>query len=220
MYEGGTITEYESLLSLPRRGGELVISDPAAAPTEPILLTLSVEPPFCLVQGSSGRLLADQEKVRAAGEIFIAPSSPARFTITPQPTGATCPPALLPPQPETGRRNSHLDHTPRHDGVFFMAEDGFHHLEGVCGCGTFTLYLYDDRVLPLPVLSVSGRIEGTAVPTRPLAPDPPGATLTVELPAEAKPPLDLTLRARLAPGLPEQRFDFHFPFCEPCAKKN
>jgi hypothetical protein len=219
-YEGGTITEFESAQSFPKKGGELAISDPATAAAEPILLTLSVEPPFCLTEGSSGRLLADQVKARAVGEIFVAPSSPARFTITPQLAGSACPPTVLPPPPETGRRSSHLDHTPRHDGVFFMAEDGFHHLEGVCGCKAFTLYLYDDRVLPLPVLSARGRIEGESVPARPLEPDPAGTTLAVALPAGAKPPFDLTLRARLAPGLPEQRFDFHFPFCEPCAKKN
>jgi hypothetical protein len=57
----------------------------------------------------------------------------------------------------------HMDHEPKHGGVFFMAPDRFHHLEGVLlPAGTFKVYLFDDYTRPLPakgfeaVLSVDG----------------------------------------------------------------
>ena len=44
----------------------------------------------------------------------------------------------------------HQDHHPRHDGTFFMALDGVHHLEGVLvQPGTFLVYLYDAFTKPL-----------------------------------------------------------------------
>jgi hypothetical protein len=45
----------------------------------------------------------------------------------------------------------HMDHEPKHGGVFFMAPDRTHHLEGVLlPAGTFKVYLYDDYTRPIP----------------------------------------------------------------------
>ena len=44
-----------------------------------------------------------------------------------------------------------MDHQPEHGGVFFMAPDRTHHLEGVLlPAGTFKVYLYDDYTRPIP----------------------------------------------------------------------
>ena len=197
---------------LPIHQGESALeireTDPGAA------LMLSVVAPLCLHAGGAGRLLVDRDGVQAVGEIFPC-GAPVRFTMGPAVAGV-CPAPALPPPPEGGRRNAHLNHSPHHDGVFFMAADGTHHLEMTCACNRLTLYLYDDRVLPLPAAGFSARIEGLVGGIRPLTEAEDGTVLATPLPAGVKLPLDLTLRATLAPGLPEERFDFHFPFCEAC----
>ncbi len=73
-----------------------------------------------------------------------------------------------------------------------------------------------DRILPLPAVGAAGRIQfadGTEVA---LAPDRSGNLLVASLPAAARPPLDVVLFVRLVPGFPEFRFDFNFPFIDPC----
>src|SRR5581483_11196421 len=70
----------------------------------------------------------------------------------------------------------HQDHDPKHGGIFFMAMDNKHHLEGVLETsGIFRVYLYDAYTHPLPpakVKQASGTVQvGDAVdaPKIPLA---------------------------------------------------
>lgn len=210
----GTERRFETTLPPLRKPGLLELLDPAPAASEPARITLSIAAPVCLTDATGGRMLPASADVQAVGEIFPAPGAPLRLTLAPMQDRCAAP--ALPP-PSGTRMDSHVNHAPRHDGVFFMAEDGFHHLEGVCRCGAVSAYLYDDRVLPLPSLAAEGRLRYTDGVVTPLAPDPAGETLTARLPAGAQPPLDVILFARLAPGLGEARFDFHFKFCDPCA---
>jgi hypothetical protein len=47
--------------------------------------------------------------------------------------------------------NVHGDHKPKHGGEFFMAPDGFHHLEGVVVENELRIYIYDAHTKPLLV---------------------------------------------------------------------
>ncbi len=60
---------------------------------------------------------------------------------------------------------AHADHSPKHGGIFFMAPDGFHHLEGTYPeAGLFRLYLYDDHTQPIDAQPFVGSIHLESAP--------------------------------------------------------
>jgi hypothetical protein len=117
---------------------------------------------------------------------------------------------------------AHQDHEPKHGGVFFMAMNYHHHLEGVLeDPGTFRVYVYDDHTSPLAkdkIKEVSGKLflgDSDEAPELPLKVSRDGMTLEATLPAGTKLPVTLTLLMRF-PGMkadarPEL---FTFPFEE------
>ena len=119
----------------------------------------------------------------------------------------------------------HGDHNPRHGGLFFMAPDNWHHIEGTySAAGQFRVYLYDDYTKPLPL--AQGRKVRARVVTKEIF--DPATRIAREL---SSAPLVLArggafLEARIEPlALPatmtakisfrgedkESRFDFSFP---------
>jgi hypothetical protein len=120
-------------------------------------------------------------------------------------------------------QSTHANHNPRHGGLFFMAPDLWHHLEGAYVDDVMRVYLYDDYTKPLsPQLrsAVAGRIvtketfdtatrttkEITAIPLKPSA---DGDYLEARV-GRMKFPADMTAKLRFTKGGDEYRFDFTF----------
>src|SRR4051812_27425266 len=120
-------------------------------------------------------------------------------------------------------QSTHANHNPRHGGLFFMAPDLWHHLEGAYIDDAFRVYLYDDYTRPLsPDLrgAVTGRIvtketfdaatrttkEITAFPLRASA---DGEYLEARV-GRMRFPAEMTAKVRFTKGGEEYRFDFTF----------
>ena len=119
----------------------------------------------------------------------------------------------------------HGDHNPRHGGLFFMAPDNWHHIEGTYPSpGQFRVYLYDDYTRPLPVAQarkVRGRVvtkeifDPAAKTNRELSSAPlvlarNGAFLEARIDSLSL-PAQMTAKISFGPEDKESRFDFSFP---------
>jgi hypothetical protein len=104
----------------------------------------------------------------------------------------------------------HGDHNPRHGGQLFMADDGWHHVEGTYSApDRFRVYYYDDWTRPFAPEGVTARaiVNGlTSIPLR--AGDTPTA-LDARIPNSSL-PLSISLRVRFKADEPEKLFDFTF----------
>ena len=120
-------------------------------------------------------------------------------------------------------QSTHANHNPRHGGLFFMAPDLWHHLEGAYVGDVMRVYLYVDYTKPLSSelrRAVTGRIvtkETFDPATRttkeitvfPLTPAPDGDYLEARV-GRMKFPADMTAKLRFTKGGDEYRFDFTF----------
>jgi hypothetical protein len=112
---------------------------------------------------------------------------------------------------------AHSDHSPKHGGIFFMAADGFHHVEGTYPeAGLLRVHVYDDHTRPISPAAMTGTVKLESKP------DEAGVKLEFEaatgtlaarlVPAPAL-PVDLELWLVL-PGMPAgsegQLFNFSF----------
>src|SRR5580765_5100598 len=134
----------------------------------------------------------------------------------------TCPDGT----PMTAKRTlrPHGNHNPQHGGLFFMAPDNFHHLEGAYpSARVFRLYLYDDYARPLKkdqINQVQARVvtkEDFDTSTRTtkelavfrLVPSR-GPYLEAKIDETAL-PAQMTAKVQFKKDAPEFRFDFTFP---------
>lgn len=117
-------------------------------------------------------------------------------------------------------RGPHKDRNPKHGGIFFMADDYKHHLEGVLVApGTFQIYLYDDHTRPpnereMKIACGSTQIgESGAAPRISLTPGNKKEMLEAKLGNRVEFPVEATLRLRL-PGMASsakpELFNFKF----------
>lgn len=124
--------------------------------------------------------------------------------------------ALAPPAVTAGRRR-HADHTPKHGGQFFMAADGFHHLEGTRPArDLFRVHLYDDATLPIDASGFAAEVVtrgGTPSGPIPLEPRREGGFLEARLRGPVGKSIELRLTIGLgAPGGEKRRETFDFVF--------
>lgn len=119
----------------------------------------------------------------------------------------------------------HGNHNPQHGGLFFMAPDNWHHIEGAYPrASVMRVYLYDDYTKPLPqdqARRVLGRVvtkETFDAATRstselasfPLVMAPNGRYLEARIDSKAA-PARMTAKVKFKDNGPEYRFDFAFP---------
>ncbi len=122
-------------------------------------------------------------------------------------------------------QSTHANHNPRHGGLFFMAPDLWHHLEGAyLADETFRVYLYDDYTRPLApdlIKGVTGRVVmketfDTATRTTkelsvaPLALSADGEYLEARV-GSIRLPAEMTAKLKFKRDAEEYRFDFAFP---------
>src|SRR6202158_38507 len=112
-------------------------------------------------------------------------------------------------------RRPHGDHSPRHGGSFFMADDSWHHLEGTYPRGgPFRVFFYDDYTRPMPVKGFSGSVvlldpNEKELDSFPLTPGRISNTLEAPIKGAAL-PLKVKLKVRFDPEGKERPFDFTF----------
>ncbi|MFN8061403.1 MAG: hypothetical protein U0Q12_19755 [Vicinamibacterales bacterium] len=116
---------------------------------------------------------------------------------------------------------SHMDHTPHYGGIFFMAPDAFHHVEGTYPApGVLRLRVYDNFTKEMSAKAFKGRVvaketfdEATKtyreIAAFPLEPSPDDTYLEARVGA-VETPVELTAKIVLTDGGPEERFDFVF----------
>jgi hypothetical protein len=127
----------------------------------------------------------------------------------------TCPDGS--PKKKTYAPRAHGNHNPQHGGLFFMAADNTHHLEGAyLPTGVFRMYFYDAFTKPQPLAEMRNFKATLMVKDAKTGKDATyslvrsGAYLQA---AVGKLPLPAEMYAlvKFAPGGKDNRFDFTFP---------
>src|SRR5262245_55920045 len=107
----------------------------------------------------------------------------------------------------------HGNHNPQHGGLFFMAPDNWHHLEGTLRtAGVFRMYLYDDFTRPLArdqVRQMTGRIITKSGDSIPLVPAQNGRFLEARV-GKLTFPAEMAAKLKFKSTSPEHHFDFTF----------
>ena len=113
-------------------------------------------------------------------------------------------------------KRPHADHNPRHGGLLFMADTGWHHVEGTYpSAGLFRVYFYDELTKPMSPKGFVARAvvtdsKGATLETVPMKPGKIVNTLETTL-ATRDLPLSVQLRVRFKADDKERPFDFTFP---------
>ena len=87
-------------------------------------------------------------KGAAAAKSYRCPMNCENGKVYPEP--GACPVCEMDLAEFKGGEIEHADHEPKHGGVFFMAADNWHHIEGVLASPSeFRLYIYDNFTKPI-----------------------------------------------------------------------
>jgi hypothetical protein len=127
----------------------------------------------------------------------------------------TCPGGA--PKTKTYALRAHGNHNPQHGGLFFMAADNVHHLEGAyLANGTFRMYFYDEFTKPQKVAAVRDYKATLIVKDPGTGKDTTyslvrnGATMQATI-GKLPLPAEMYASVTFTPGGKPNRFDFTFP---------
>ena len=111
---------------------------------------------------------------------------------------------------------AHGNHNPQHGGLFFMASDNTHHLEGAyLSTGTFRMYFYDEFTKPQKTAAVQ-KYKATLMVKDANGKDAPyslvrsGATMQASI-GKRQLPAEMYALVKFTPDGKDNRFDFTFP---------
>jgi hypothetical protein len=112
---------------------------------------------------------------------------------------------------------AHGNHNPQHGGLFFMASDNTHHLEGAyLSTGTFRMYFYDEFTKPQTPANVKNYKATLMVKDPKTGQDTPyslvrsGRYLQASI-GKLPLPAEMYALVKFAPASKDNRFDFTFP---------
>lgn len=137
------------------------------------------------------------------------------------PQSGKCPVCKMKLEEHKAGMTAHADHNPRHGGVFFMAPDNWHHLEGtLVSERELRIYLYDNFTKPTDSPGYSGELKvqpvndqdeevGDAV-TVPIKPVDGKTYLVAQLPDTINPPFQTEARLQFPKGKEKYLFNFDF----------
>ena len=122
--------------------------------------------------------------------------------------------------PPPSAAKPHRDHTPKHGGMFFMARNNIHHLEGtLVSPATFRLYIYDAYTHPVDTAKLKeagGQVQwgdSAGAPQTPLTLGKDGQTLEAALDKAPTFPITLILTLNLPDSRPGAKPEtFKLPF--------
>lgn len=112
---------------------------------------------------------------------------------------------------------AHGDHNPKHGGMFFMASDAWHHIEGTLpSADLFRVYFYDNFSKPMSVSGFTGSLvlldaANKEIASYPLRAGRDGRTMEARIPAaNARLPLNAAARITFKAGDKDNFFNFPF----------
>ena len=168
--------------------------------------------PLAVIQDGPGRCPIDgTAQVQVTAAISWSCPGSTQESVSP----GTCPDGS--PMQKKYASRAHGNHNPQHGGLFFMAADNTHHLEGAyLSSGTFRMYFYDEFTKPQKLADMKN-VKGTLMVKDPRT----GKETTYSLvrsgrylqAAVGKVPLPAEMWAKVTftPDGKDNRFDFTFP---------
>jgi hypothetical protein len=161
---------------------------------------------------SAGAALAQQHG-------FACPMACEKNKVYPQP--GKCPVCKMNLEEHKAGLTAHADHSPKHGGLFFMAPDNWHHLEGtLVSQQELRIYLYDNFTKPIDSTGYSGELkvqpvnemdeavgDGVTVPINAVPGKP---YLIAHLPDTIKTPFQTEARLQFPKAKDKYLFNFDF----------
>ena len=168
--------------------------------------------PLAVVQDGPGRCPIDGTAlVQVTAAISWSCPGSTQESVSP----GTCPDGSSMQKKYASR--AHGNHNPQHGGLFFMAADNTHHLEGAyLSNGTFRIYFYDEFTQPQKIAEVRNYQATLMVKDAKTGKETPyslvrsGASMQASI-GKTPLPAEMYALVKFAPGAKDNRFDFAFP---------